>query len=227
MPGPLKTIALEYEGTPISYRNDGWFNATEAAERFGRRLDHWRENKETKDYLHALCEMTNTPLSGYLTTRRGVGGGTWLHPKVAVHFARWLDVKFAVWCDEQIDKLLHGKEDWRRARHISVAGAKLQSEVLKEARLAQGKATQPHHYANEHCMVNALLTGKFKGLDRDAMPLEQLDFIGHFEVRNSLMIAKGMPYEERKQALLTEATAWKAKTAKHLPPANDPGLLAA
>lgn len=24
--------------------------------------------------------------------------GTWAHPKLAVFFARWLDVKFAVWC---------------------------------------------------------------------------------------------------------------------------------
>lgn len=29
-----------------------------------------------------------------------------MHPKLAVHFARWLDVRFAVWCDMQIDKLL-------------------------------------------------------------------------------------------------------------------------
>lgn len=35
--------------------------------------------------------------------------GTWLHPKLAIHFARWLDPKFAVWCDEQIEALLNGK----------------------------------------------------------------------------------------------------------------------
>lgn len=35
------------------------------------------------------------------------GGGTWFHPKLAVAFARWLDVKFAVWCDMQIEKILH------------------------------------------------------------------------------------------------------------------------
>jgi hypothetical protein len=32
--------------------------------------------------------------------------GTWLHPKLAIDFARWLDARFAVWCDMQIEKLL-------------------------------------------------------------------------------------------------------------------------
>ena len=36
------------------------------------------------------------------------GGGTWLHPKLAIHFARWLDPKFAVWCDEQIEHIISG-----------------------------------------------------------------------------------------------------------------------
>ena len=35
--------------------------------------------------------------------------GTWLHSKLAIHFARWLNPKFAVWCDEQIEILLNGK----------------------------------------------------------------------------------------------------------------------
>lgn len=37
------------------------------------------------------------------------GGGTWLHPKLAIRFAQWLDADFAVWCDEQIEHLLHGR----------------------------------------------------------------------------------------------------------------------
>ena len=41
----------------------------------------------------------------YLKTKRGQGGGTWLHPKLAVRFAQWLDPKFAVWCDMQINSL--------------------------------------------------------------------------------------------------------------------------
>lgn len=51
---------------------------------------------------------------GLVRTKSGSpenGGGTWLHPKLAVQFARWLDVNFAVWCDLHIDALLRGELD--------------------------------------------------------------------------------------------------------------------
>ena len=51
---------------------------------------------------------------GLVKTKSGSpenGGGTWLHPKLAVQFARWLDVDFAVWCDLHIDALLRGELD--------------------------------------------------------------------------------------------------------------------
>ena len=34
------------------------------------------------------------------------GGGTLLHPKAGVALARWVNTKFAVWCDMQIDRIL-------------------------------------------------------------------------------------------------------------------------
>jgi hypothetical protein len=33
--------------------------------------------------------------------------GTWLHPKLTIDFSRWLSAKFAIWCDMQIEKILH------------------------------------------------------------------------------------------------------------------------
>ena len=99
-------IKVDFQGAAISFDERGWFNATVAAAKFGRRVDHWLKTRETKGYIAALCEISNTPKKGYLRTRRGNEGGTWLHPKLAVVFARWLDVRFAVWCDEQIDTIL-------------------------------------------------------------------------------------------------------------------------
>jgi hypothetical protein len=40
--------------------------------------------------------------------------GTWLHPKLAVIFARWLSPDFAVWCDEQIEALLHQHPEYQK-----------------------------------------------------------------------------------------------------------------
>lgn len=41
-------------------------------------------------------------------TQQGSRNGTFCHPKLAVFFARWLDVRFAVWCDLMIDNILRG-----------------------------------------------------------------------------------------------------------------------
>ena len=112
-------VPFSYQGQPVRFNADGWLHATKIAERFGKRLDHWLENAETLEYIRALDEILhpdagpskilNTRNSGYLKTSRGkYSGGTWLHPKLAVAFARWLDARFAVWCDMQIDALLHG-----------------------------------------------------------------------------------------------------------------------
>lgn len=103
-------IPFHYQGKAVRFNSDGWINAGDAAGQFGKRVDHWLANAETKQYINALAEALNTRDSGDLIlSRRGRGGGTWLHPKLAVAFARWLDVKFAVWCDLHIDALLRGE----------------------------------------------------------------------------------------------------------------------
>lgn len=46
---------------------------------------------------------------GLVRTKRGSpenGGGTWMHPKLGVVFARWLSSDFAVWCDSQIEEIV-------------------------------------------------------------------------------------------------------------------------
>lgn len=99
-------MKFDFNGEGHSFDGHGWFNATEAAKRFGRRVDHWLKTEDTKEYMAALVEMTNTPEKGYLKTRRGNNGGTWLHPDLAVPFARWLDKRFGVWCDQRIKEII-------------------------------------------------------------------------------------------------------------------------
>jgi len=108
--------------TVLTFREDGWFNMTKAAKAFDRRLDKFWESQETKDYVFAL---SNTLKTGELMeTKRGGQGGTWAHPKLAVFFARWLNTKFAVWCDIVIDDILRGKAE-------VVVTKPEQSEIMK------------------------------------------------------------------------------------------------
>lgn len=92
-----KIIPLQFDGESVRFNSDGWINATDAAKRFGKRPIDWLKQDETKQYLGVLAEALNCDPEPLLETRRGrYQSGTWLHPKVAVAFARWLDVKFFV-----------------------------------------------------------------------------------------------------------------------------------
>lgn len=129
-------IKYDFQGNLYSFQVDGWFNATEAAKRYGKEPRDWLRLHETEGYMRALAEALRMPFSpkfvrrkssgkvtggksgfrpelsecaGLVTTKRGSpenGGGTWLHPKLAVVFARWVNVEFSVWCDLQIDAII-------------------------------------------------------------------------------------------------------------------------
>ena len=105
----MQIVTRTYEGHAIAYQDDGWFNATQAAAKYDKVPNELMRLPATIEYLGALeAKYGKFP---HFRTKRGVGGGTWLHPRLAVHFARWLDPAFAVWCDEQIEALLRGKDD--------------------------------------------------------------------------------------------------------------------
>lgn len=103
-------VLADYRGLEVSFTGEGWFNATQAAAKFSKRPVDWLKSTEAKRYMRALARSTKVTKSHFARTQRGGReAGTWLHPKLAVRFAQWLDVDFAVWCDEQIDALLHGR----------------------------------------------------------------------------------------------------------------------
>lgn len=88
---------------------------TKAARHFDKFLHNFWVASETKAYLEAVADAHTptmksmvAPADLYIAVR---GQGTWAHPKLAVFFARWLDVKFAVWCDAMIDDILKGKAE--------------------------------------------------------------------------------------------------------------------
>lgn len=205
-------ISLEFQGQPIGFTEAGWFNATESAARFGKNPHEWLRLPATKEYLEALDRKYGK--IPHLKTKRGkYGGGTWLHPKLAVRFAQWLDVDFAIWCDEQIDTLIRGNHpaiDWKRARHQASATFRPLMTMLLETRKDAGKEIAQHHFSNEARLVNFALTGRFEKLDRDIMPLADLDLLAALEVRDMILIGKGMDYAERKDALVQFAAEWRA-----------------
>lgn len=114
----MSIISIQYNNSfPVSFTQDAWINATQIAKQYNKKSDDYLRLDRTKDYITALKNVL-FPKSGnpdieqnqLFRVKKGApdnGGGTWFHPKLAIDFARWLNADFAVWCDMQIEKLLH------------------------------------------------------------------------------------------------------------------------
>ena len=207
-----KLIEMEYEGAIVHIDKNAWINATEIASNYGKRVQHWLENKDTKAYMQALNDVLNNRNVGDLVkTKRGANGGTWLHPKLGVAFARWIKPELAVRLDLKIDSILRGDDETIKrdiSRHMSKSSNKVLNEVLKLTREGEGKESKPYHYMNEARMINKIISGEYKSLDRDSLSLQELDLLAQLETRDAVLMASGKSWEERKAALKAFADEW-------------------
>jgi len=212
-------VKVEYHNIAVSFTEDAWFNATAVADRYGKRVVDWLENNETKNYIVALAEILNVPKEALLKTQRGRYGGTWMHPRMGVPFARWLDVSFGVWCDDQIYKILSGNHphyDWKKLRHEATASYKVMGQILQMTRERLGKACAPHHYSNEARLINWALTGVFGAVDRDGLCSEDLDLLAKLENMDTVLIGCGAEYGDRKKELEQFASEQRALSLPRL-----------
>lgn len=104
----------------MPFKSDGFFNATAAAKQFGKRPNDWLLIDATKEYIAQVIDLLQLQAGTTIEQNQLVivkggspsnGGGTWLHPKLATVFTRWLDTRFAVWADMQIDAIMRGDAD--------------------------------------------------------------------------------------------------------------------
>ncbi|HGT4384675.1 TPA: KilA-N domain-containing protein [Neisseria meningitidis] len=113
--------SFNFGNIAVSFREDGYLNATQIATHFGKLPKDYLKTEQTQQYISALAESLSertkilTDENQLVIVKKGNSKnftqGTWLHPKLAIHFARWLNPKFAVWCDEQIEALLNKVSD--------------------------------------------------------------------------------------------------------------------
>lgn len=104
-------ITRMFNGETFVFREDGYFNMTRAAKIFGKDIKEYLKLQATAEYLEAMVELVggNPPIKVKWGNGRSLNVGTWGHPKLAVFFARWLDARFAVFCDMAIDDILRGR----------------------------------------------------------------------------------------------------------------------
>ena len=202
----MNLVKADYSGHRISFSEaDAWFNATEAAAFYGKKPIEWLRIQETEKYIEALCEFHKVGVAHFVKTKRGTKSpGTWFHPLLAVPFARWCDVMFAIWCDDQINKILRGNHphfDWKKMRSEAASSFKVMNEALRLVRDAQDKKTEGYHYSNEARLVNYALAGKSAALNRESLSGEELALLAKLETRNAVLIAQGFDYQTRKATL--------------------------
>jgi len=84
-------------------------NATQMAKPFGKRPSKFLELEEVKNYIKYFEEKSDVRQAVITIKGKFKDGrpqGTWMHKTLALRFAQWLDVRFAIWVDEKIEELL-------------------------------------------------------------------------------------------------------------------------
>lgn len=128
----------------VSFNEQGYLNAGTVAAKFGKAAKDYLKTQQTQEYITALAEFLSTGRKILVKENQlvtvingGENRGTWLHPKLAVHFARWLDARFAVWCDMKIEEIL---------------GINQQTEKLtpSQKQQIQEAVRSRHHSTGEH-----------------------------------------------------------------------------
>lgn len=97
-------LTRTHDGKEIRQRWNGYLCLTDMASAYNKRANNWLKSDDTVEYLRELESVTN--ISNLIETVEGKGGGTWGHPKVAIRFAQWVDVRFAIQVDTWIEELL-------------------------------------------------------------------------------------------------------------------------
>ncbi len=211
-----KIIQANFNGQAMHFTADAWFNATEAAEKFGKRPIDWLNQDGTREYITTLADMLKCEPRSLLKTKRGNNGGTWMHPKLAVAFSRWLDTRLAIWCDMQIDSLIRATpqpDAWHKLRIEASSRFKGVCEMLSLTRQADGKSTATHHYINEAKLINWVFAGSFASIVRDSLSTKELRLLELLEAQDMVLLGRGMSYAERKAALQTFAQQQRQRMA--------------
>jgi hypothetical protein len=112
----LTLIQHQANGSIIDQRaTDGYVNATALCKAAGKQFNDYTRLDSTKSFLTALSAKTGIPVvknnQALIESRPGspaTGGGSWVHPQVAINLGQWLSADFAVQVSEWIVDWMSG-----------------------------------------------------------------------------------------------------------------------
>lgn len=92
----------------VARESDRYVPATALCKAAKKQWNHYWTNAGTKAFVDALSAETGIPGSALVQVSKGgnARGGTWIHPRVVIHFAQWVSPEFAVQVTGWVVKLL-------------------------------------------------------------------------------------------------------------------------
>ena len=107
-------VSFKFNNIEIPFNLDGgpsniMVEVTGMAKAYGKKIAEWRRLPSTQKFLNDLMtEMGFSHTEDLIYSEKGGanGGCTWMHQLVLIEFARWLDSKFAIWCNKMIIEVI-------------------------------------------------------------------------------------------------------------------------
>lgn len=148
----MKVQKFFYKDIDVSFDEMNFLDATSIAKHFDKFVKDYLKTAQTQDYIRALAQ--NLSVGNIILTvndlvivrQGGITQGTWLHPKLAVNFARWLSADFAVWCDLKIDELIRNQQKPTALlpqNYLQALEALVESEKQKQVLALENQEMKP------------------------------------------------------------------------------------
>lgn len=86
-------------GKDVSFaiENGLWLNASQVAKKNKKDIQGFFRLEDTREYMKELSLALTTDLKK-VVVGKGKPQGTYIHPDLVIHFARWISPKFAIAC---------------------------------------------------------------------------------------------------------------------------------
>lgn len=136
-------------------------NATAMCKVFGKTPPKWLGLESTKRYISALEKASTEKRHLVEIKHGGANPGTWIHEKLILKLASWLDVNFELWCDTKIAELLRtGKVELNQSintnltQHLDVTVQKGFSKKINALNFSHGGVTETIEYNRKNCLLH-------------------------------------------------------------------------
>lgn len=104
-------IVRSISGIEVSQRSsDGYVNATQLLKAYNlrsgedKKFKDWIKTDRAKAYVEAVSKRGLFSPFDLIQSRSGKGGGSWIHPDLAIPFATWLSIEFELQVSDWIQE---------------------------------------------------------------------------------------------------------------------------